>query len=203
VFVSTSEVYGKRTDAPFDELDDVIFGNPYKLRWGYAVNKFIGEQLVNSLSMIDDIPTVIPRLFNVIGKRQTGKYGMVVPRFIEQAKNNEPLTIFGDGEQTRSFTYIDDVVDALWKLTILEGEHPPGGVFNIGTTEEVSINQLADMVIEQTGSQSEKIYIPYVDAYNTFYEDCPRRVPKLDRINEAIGWKPTTSLTEAIDKITQ
>lgn len=195
LITSTSEVYGKRDQVPFRENDDLVLGPPDKGRWSYACSKAIDEFLAVAYWKEKKVPTVIARLFNVVGPRQTGRYGMVIPNLIKQALSGRDMTVYGDGTQTRCFTYISDAVSALIALA----EHPDtnGEVYNIGSVEEVSILALAEKIRELTNSQSKIVFIPYDQAYEQGFEDMMRRVPDLTKINRLIGYAPTTSL-EAI-----
>jgi nucleoside-diphosphate-sugar epimerase len=197
VFIaSTSEVYGKSADVPFREGAELVLGATVKHRWAYACSKLIDEFLALAYWKERKLPVVIVRLFNTVGPRQTGRYGMVLPTFVRQALAGQPLTVFGDGRQSRSFTYVGDVVDALVKLA-----HEPraiGEVFNIGNTGEVTIRDLAARVKELTGSDSTIQYIPYDDAYEAGFEDMPRRVPDISKICGLIGYRPKLELDEII-----
>lgn len=195
LITSTSEVYGKRNHVPFRENDDLVLGPPDKGRWSYACSKAIDEFLAVAYWKEKRVPTVVARLFNVVGPRQTGRYGMVIPSLIKQALSGRDMTVYGDGTQTRCFTYISDAVSALVALA----EHPGtnGEVYNIGSVEEVSILALAEKIRELTGSQSRIVFVPYDQAYEQGFEDMMRRVPDLTKINRLIGYAPITSL-EAI-----
>ena len=200
VFIaSTSEVYGKSTDVPFRESADLVLGPSAKHRWAYACSKLIDEFLALAYWKEKKLPVIIVRLFNTVGPRQTGQYGMVVPTFVRQALSNEPITVFGDGTQQRSFTYVGDVVGALLKLMVEPAAI--GQVFNVGNTEEVTIRGLAERIKERTGSTSEIVIIPYDQAYEAGFEDMPRRVPDLTKINKAIGYVPRVGLDEIIDRV--
>lgn len=196
LITSTSEVYGKRNHVPFRENDDLVLGPPDKGRWSYACSKAIDEFLAVAYWKEKKVPTVIARLFNVVGPRQTGRYGMVIPSLIKQALAGRDMTVYGDGTQTRCFTYISDAISALIALA----EHPKtnGEVYNIGSTEEVSILALARKIRELTGSQSKIVFVPYDQAYEHGFEDMMRRVPDLTKINQLIGYAPTTSLDEIL-----
>lgn len=196
---STSEVYGKGIKVPFSEGDDRVLGPTNKSRWSYAASKALDEFLSLAYHRAVDLPVVVFRLFNTVGPRQVGNYGMVLPRFVQWALQDEPLQIFGDGQQSRCFCNVKDVVDALTRL----GESPEavGEVFNVGTDEEVTIRELAERVIARTGSSSEIVYIPYEQAYAPGFEDMKRRVPNIEKIGRFIGWKPTTPLDQTIDQI--
>ena len=196
---STSEIYGKNTKIPFGEDDDRVYGSVKNYRWGYAFSKGVDEFLALAYFREYGLPVRIARFFNTIGPRQTGVYGMVVPRFIQQALKNEPLTVYGTGEQSRCFGYVGDVVDAVMKL--MEQDNTIGEVFNLGSDEEISINNLAGKVIELAGSRSEVSHVSYDEVYPEGFEDMERRQPNLEKAFKYIGYKPTTSLDEIIKKI--
>tara|TARA_B100001123_G_scaffold440864_1_gene580864 strand:- start:3208 stop:4170 length:963 start_codon:yes stop_codon:yes gene_type:complete len=200
VFIaSTSEVYGKSTDVPFHEDSDVVLGPTIKHRWAYACSKLIDEFLALAYWKEKRLPVIITRLFNTVGPRQTGQYGMVLPTFVKQALSNQPISVFGDGSQSRSFTYVADVVEALVKLV---GEpQAVGHVFNIGSTQEVTIAKLAERVRKLAGSNSPIHYIPYDQAYEVGFEDMPRRVADITKIKELVGFKPQVNLDEIINKV--
>ncbi len=200
IFVaSTSEVYGKSERFPFNEDGDLVMGATTKGRWSYACSKAIDEFLAIAYYKEKKLPTVVARLFNTVGPRQTGQYGMVVPTFVRQALAGRPITVFGDGQQSRCFTHVADVVRAL--IDIMDHDGARGQVFNIGNTEEISMNDLAKLVRELTGSRSEIVHIPYEKAYEEGFEDMPRRVPDLTKIGAAIGWKPTIPLTRILNDV--
>jgi UDP-glucose 4-epimerase len=196
---STSEIYGKNTSDSLSEDDDRILGSPLKSRWSYSEAKAIDEILAYTYWREKGLETVIVRLFNTVGPRQTGSYGMVVPRFVSQALRNEAITVFGDGAQTRCFCYVGDIVSGLLALS----EHPEafGKVFNLGGVEEISISDLATRVIERSGSTSEVEFIPYDVAYEEGFEDMERRVPNNSRARELVGFAPTASLDDIIDQV--
>ncbi len=201
LIASSSEVYGKSDRVPFREHDDVTYGPTTFSRWSYAMTKALDEYLALAHHQQTGAPITVVRLFNTVGPRQVGQYGMVVPRFIQAAVANEPLQIYGTGEQTRCFCHVGDVVAAMPKLL---GESACwGGVFNLGSDEEVSIEGLANLVIKLAGSNSEKVYVNYDKAYNTRFDDLQRRVPDLSRVRDAIDFQPTRNLqailTELID----
>ncbi len=200
LIASTSEVYGLSEQVPFREDGNLVMGATTKGRWSYACSKAIDEFLALAYWREKKLPTVIVRLFNTVGPRQTGQYGMVIPTLVKQALANRPLTVYGTGEQTRCFAYVLDVVYALMKLM----EHPDavGEVFNVGSTEEVSITTLAQRIRAITGSQSEIVYIPYGEAYEQGFEDMPRRVPDISKVCEFIGFAPQTSLDYIIQEVT-
>jgi UDP-glucose 4-epimerase len=199
LITSTSEVYGKSQSLPFSEQDDLLIGPPDKGRWSYACSKAIDEFLALAYWREKKLPTIIVRLFNTIGPRQTGHYGMVAPTFIRQALADQPLTVFGDGTQSRCFGWVGDIVDALIALA----EHPDaiGKVFNIGHNQEVTIRELAERVISLTHSRSSIQIIPYDQAYEAGFEDMHRRIPSLERIQKLIGYKPTKTLDQILEAI--
>jgi len=199
LITSTSEVYGKSKDIPFRESGDMVIGPPSCGRWSYACSKALDEFLSLAYCRERQVPVVIVRLFNTVGPRQTGMYGMVLPRFVEQALHNQPITIYGDGTQTRCFGWVGDVVGALVRLAQLPAAE--NLVFNIGSDEEVSINQLAQVVKAVTGSSSPLQYVSYEQAYSKDFEDMPRRVPDLTRIRAAIGYAPTKKLREIVEEV--
>ena len=197
VFIaSTSEVYGKSTDIPFREAADLVLGPSAKHRWAYACSKLIDEFLALAYWKEKKLPVVIVRLFNTVGPRQTGQYGMVLPTFVRQALAGQPITVFGDGTQSRSFTYVGDVVEALMRLAA--DKRAIGEVFNIGNMGEVTIADLAARVKSMTGSCSPIHYIPYDQAYEAGFEDMPRRVPDISKIREFVGYEPKVKLDEII-----
>jgi UDP-glucose 4-epimerase len=199
VLASTSEVYGKSNKAPFREDDDLVIGPPVRGRWSYACSKAIDEFLALAYWKEKKLPVIVVRLFNTVGPRQTGRYGMVLPSFVRQALAGEPITVFGDGRQSRCFGYVGDVVDALAKL--VRTPAAIGEVFNIGSDEEITIGELAERVRRASGSRSEIVFIPYDQAYEEGFEDMPRRVPSLEKIRRAIGYAPRTPLEEIIQKV--
>jgi UDP-glucose 4-epimerase len=202
VFIaSTSEVYGKSTDVPFRESADLVLGATTRHRWAYACSKALDEFLALAHWKQRRLPVVIVRFFNTVGPRQTGQYGMVVPTFVRQALAGEPITVFGDGTQSRSFTYVGDVVGALLKLMV--EPRAVGEVFNVGTSEEVSIRELAERVKAITGSPSPIVTIPYDQAYEAGFEDMPRRVPDLGKIEQLIGYRPKVGLDEIIRRVVE
>jgi UDP-glucose 4-epimerase len=196
---STSEVYGKNPCVPFSENADLVLGPTPKHRWAYACSKAIDEFLALAYWKEKKLPVVIARLFNTVGPRQTGQYGMVIPTFVRQALAGRPITVFGDGTQCRSFTYVGDVVGALAKL--VQEPRAVGQVFNIGNTTEISIRQLAERVKELTRSTSPIVLIPYDEAYESGFEDMPRRVPDIGRIRELIGYEPQVQLDEILRSV--
>ncbi len=198
---STSEVYGKSTQVPFCEDNDIIKGSTSKHRWAYACAKELDEFLALAHWKESRLPVAVVRLFNTVGPRQTGQYGMVVPNFIKSAVRNEPLIVHGDGEQSRCFGHVLDVVEALAK--ILETPACFGQVTNIGNAEEVTIKRLAEKAIEMTGSKSEIRYIPYEEAYGEGFEDMRRRVPSLEKAKRLIGYEPTRTLDQIINDVAE
>jgi UDP-glucose 4-epimerase len=200
VFVaSTSEVYGKSADVPFREAADLVLGPSDKHRWAYACSKLIDEFLALAYWKEKKLPVVIVRLFNTVGPRQTGQYGMVLPTFVRQALTGEPITVFGDGTQSRSFTYVGDVVDALIALAL--EPRAIGQVFNIGNRGEISIRDLADQVKRQSGSNSPITFVPYDEAYEAGFEDMPRRVPDITKISQLIGYEPKVDLEDIVSRV--
>jgi UDP-glucose 4-epimerase len=193
---STSEVYGLSAEVPFREDGNLVMGATTKGRWSYACSKAIDEFLALAYWREQHLPTVVVRLFNTVGPRQTGQYGMVIPTFVKQALTGGPITVYGDGRQTRCFGYVGDVVGALIKL--MEKEEAVGQVFNIGSNEEVSILGLAERVKSLTGSKSEVVFVPYDEAYEEGFEDMPRRVPDISKVNAAVGFRPTVTLDEIL-----
>jgi len=196
---SSSEVYGKNTSDSLKESDDRILGSPLTLRWSYSEAKAIDESLAHAYFVEKQLQTRIVRFFNTVGPRQLGAYGMVVPRFVKAALANEPITVYGDGNQTRCFAHVYDVIDAV--IAIAFSEITIGKVINIGNDFEISINELAQKVIEQTNSKSKIEYVPYGEAYGDGFEDMERRVPNLELINQLVGWKPQRDLFEIIKDI--
>lgn len=201
VLTSTSEVYGKRNNVPFREDDDLIIGPPVCGRWSYACSKAIDEFLAMSYHRERRLPVTIVRLFNTVGPRQTGAYGMVLPRFVTHALAGEPITIYGDGEQSRCFGWVGDVVNALATLGELENHN--GMVFNIGSDEEITINELAELVKTITHSDSPIVRMSYEEAYGKNFEDMHRRVPDLERIRQAIGYEPSKTLPEIVEAVAE
>lgn len=199
LMASTSEIYGKNTTIGLREDDDRIIGSPLKSRWSYAEAKAIDETLTHQYALHHDLPAVIVRLFNTAGPRQTGRYGMVLPRFVKQALTGEPLTVYGNGEQTRCFAHVSDIVPALVRL--IETPAAYGDVFNIGNPEQISINDLARRVIERTNSNSTVVQVAYEDAYGPGYEDMHRRVPNVDKVGALIGYRPTLRLNDIVDAV--
>jgi UDP-glucose 4-epimerase len=196
LLASSSEVYGKSESVPFREDDDFVLGGTAFSRWSYACSKAIDEFLAQAFHQQYGLPVVTARFFNTIGPRQTGRYGMVVPRFVQWALKNEPIQIYGTGTQTRCFCSVNDLVDAI--IGLMDCEAAAGKVFNIGSTEEISMEALADRILRITGSRSGKQLVPYVVAYGRPIEDMMRRVPDTGRIRKAIGWQPKTGLDETL-----
>jgi UDP-glucose 4-epimerase len=199
VIASTSEVYGKSEDVPFREDSDLVMGPTPKHRWAYACSKAIDEFLALAYWKERKLPVIIVRFFNTVGPRQTGMYGMVIPNFVRQALAGEPLTVFGDGTQRRSFSHVRDIVNALLKL--VAEPKAIGQVINIGNTEEVTITALAERVRDLTGSRSPLKYIPYDEAYESGFEDMPRRVPDLRKIECLIGYRPQYDLDDILTQV--
>ena len=199
LLASTSEVYGKHLHAPLVESDNIIYGPSSKFRWSYAASKLMDEFTALAYHRKLGLEIIIARLFNTVGPRQTGTYGMVVPRFVNQALANQPLTVYGDGNQTRTFTYVNDVVGAL--MALMGCQDAIGEVFNIGGTQEISILELARRIIEKTGSSSEIQTIPYEEAFERDFEDMQRRVPSLEKINRVIDYSPQTDLDSILDHV--
>jgi UDP-glucose 4-epimerase len=199
VIASTSEVYGKSSITPFHEDADLVLGPTKHSRWAYACSKALDEWLAFAYCRERGVPVIVTRFFNTVGPRQTGRYGMVLPRFAAQALANEPIEVFGSGEQTRCFGHVRDAVEAVVRLI---GEpRSVGEVFNIGSSEEVSINQLAERVRAAAGSTSEIVHIPYDEAYAEGFEDMPRRVPSVDKLERMVGFRPSTSLDTIIGDV--
>jgi len=202
VFIaSTSEVYGKSTDLPYREDGDLLLGPTVKGRWSYACSKAIDEFLAIAYWKERKLPTVVGRLFNTVGPRQTGRYGMVIPKLVRQALAGQPLTVYGDGSQRRCFCHVQDVVVALADLMRREEAH--GEVFNIGSSEEISILELAERVRETTGSDSEIHVISYDDAYEQGFEDMARRIPDTTKIEQLTGWRPRRDVREILEEVVE
>jgi UDP-glucose 4-epimerase len=199
LIASTSEVYGKSTDVPFREDADLVLGPTGKHRWAYACSKMIDEFLALAYWKERKLPVIIVRLFNTVGPRQTGQYGMVIPNFVRQALAGQPITVHGDGSQSRSFTYVGDVVRAM--VDLINEPAAVGQVFNIGNEHEITINDLAAKVKSLAGSTSEITHIPYEQAYEAGFEDMPRRVPDISKIHELLGYAPTVELDEVLDRV--
>ena len=200
VFVaSTSEVYGKSAAVPFREDGDLVLGATSRGRWSYACSKAIDEFLAIAYWRERHCPTVIGRCFNTVGPRQTGHYGMVVPRFVKQALHDEPITVYGDGHQTRCFTHVSDAVRAM--IGLMDADHTVGEVYNLGSEKETPILELAERVKQLTESKSPITFVPYTEAYGDNFEDMPRRVPSLEKIHAAIGWEPKIALDEILQSV--
>jgi UDP-glucose 4-epimerase len=199
IIASTSEIYGKNPKQPLNESDDRVVGSPQKIRWTYSDAKAIEEAMATALHQEKNLPVTTVRLFNTVGPRQTGRYGMVIPRFIQAALKNEPLTIYGDGTQSRVFCHIDDAVKAIAALA--HHDATIGEVYNVGGSGEVTIKQLAEKVIALTGSHSTITYTPYSDAYPAGFEDIQRRVPDTSKIKSVLGWTPGKDLAQIISDI--
>jgi UDP-glucose 4-epimerase len=199
IIASTSEIYGKNPKQPLSETDDRVVGAPQKIRWTYSDAKAIEEAMAFALHQEKQLPVTTVRLFNTVGPRQTGRYGMVVPRFVHAALKNEPLTVYGDGTQSRVFCHVDDAVQAIASMAATDSTI--GDVYNVGGIGEVTIKQLAEQVLSVTGSKSEITYTPYSEAYPAGFEDIQRRVPDISKVNNAIGWAPTKDLKQIISDI--
>jgi UDP-glucose 4-epimerase len=196
LITSTSEVYGKANKVPFSEEDDSITGPPSRRRWCYACAKALDEFLALAHWHECRLPVVLARLFNTVGPRQTGQYGMVIPSFVQRALRNEPIRVFGDGSQSRCFCHVKDVVNAL--LGLLGPKETRGQLYNVGSSDEITIRDLAERVRDYTGSKSEIVMIPYEEAYGEGFEDMQRRVPDISKIEQAIGFRPQLSLDDVI-----
>jgi nucleoside-diphosphate-sugar epimerase len=196
---STSEVYGKNAEGPLPEDSDRVMGPTFKERWSYATSKSADETMAHLYWSKWRLPTIVARLFNCVGPRQTGAYGMVIPRFVRQALVGEDLTVYGDGEQLRCFCHVGDTVRAL--LALLDDPRAQGDFFNVGSTEEITINQLAERVIEATDSSSRVVHIPYEAAFDEGFEDMRRRLPDISKIRGLVGWEPTLRLDEILSDV--
>jgi UDP-glucose 4-epimerase len=199
VIASTSEVYGKSTDVPFREDADLVMGPTPKHRWAYACSKALDEFLALAYWKEKKLPVIIVRLFNTVGPRQTGQYGMVIPNFVRQGLKGEPITVFGDGTQSRSFAYVGDIVRGL--LALVAEPRAVGEVFNMGNPEEVTIRELAEKVRTLTGRKSDIVLVPYDQAYEAGFEDMPRRVPDISKIRSLVGFDPTVKLDEILRRV--
>ena len=199
IIASTSEIYGKNPKQPLTETDDRVVGAPQKIRWTYSDAKAIEEAMAFALHQEKKLAVTTVRLFNTVGPRQTGSYGMVVPRFVQAALKNEALTIYGDGTQSRVFCHVDDAVAAI--ATIAATDSTIGDVYNVGGIGEVTIKQLAEQILKVTGSTSKITYTTYTDAYPTGFEDIQRRIPDISKVKSAIGWSPTKDLKQIISDI--
>ena len=199
VIASTSEIYGKNANQPLSETDDRVMGSPQKLRWSYADSKALEEAMAHALFLANGLEVITLRFFNVVGPRQLGSYGMVLPRFVESALRNNPINVFGDGNQTRVFCHVLDAVNAI--LRLVSSEKAIGEVFNIGGMEEISIKNLALKVIDITKSESKVVFSPYSDSYEPGFEDMLRRVPDLSKIKSFIDWDPSYKLDQIIQDV--
>jgi UDP-glucose 4-epimerase len=201
LLTSTSEVYGKSQKAAFSEEDDLLIGPPHQARWSYACSKLMDEFLGLACAKERSLPVVIARLFNTVGPRQTGQYGMVLPRFISAARTGRPLKVFGDGSQSRCFCYVNDTVEALVRLQNCEAAR--GQVFNVGGTEEITIQGLAQLVVDCLGSKSAIEHVPYSQAYEPGFDDMRRRKPVVEKLVRTIGFSPGTPLRKIIELTAQ
>ena len=199
LIASTSEVYGKNDKIPLNEDDDRILGHPLRSRWSYSEAKAVDESLAYFYYLENRLPVRIVRFFNTVGPRQVGDYGMVVPRFVRAALDNQPLEVYGNGNQIRCFCHVDDAIRAL--ILVMDSDSAVGNVFNIGNDQQISILELAKKVIAITGSKSEIVKIPYSEAYPVGFEDMPRRIPDISKINSMLGWKPQIGLDQIIKDI--
>ena len=199
LITSTSEVYGKSTKLPFSEADDLTIGPTHLGRWSYACSKALDEFLGLAYWQEKKLPVVVARLFNTVGPRQTGRYGMVVPRFVGQALSGEPITVYGDGSQQRCFGYVHDVVGEL--INLMNSQEAVGEVYNIGGTEEISMLGLAEFIKERTGSRSDIVFVPYDEAYAPGFEDVSRRVPDLRKLNALTGYVPSLGISGIVDQV--
>lgn len=199
LIASSSEVYGKSEAVPFHEDDDIVLGSTCLSRWSYACTKAVDEFLGLAFHQQYGLEVVIARFFNTIGPRQTGRYGMVVPRFVRTALEGQTLQIYGTGKQTRCFCYVADLVEAV--IGLMNYRQAAGKVYNIGSNQEITIEGLADKIIQMTGSKSKKEFVPYEVAYGRAMEDMMRRIPSIERVKKTIGWEPKTSLTETLQLI--
>ena len=199
LIASTSEVYGLSSDVPFREDGNLVMGATTKGRWSYACSKAIDELLALAYWREKKLPTIVVRIFNTVGPRQTGQYGMVIPTFVKQALAGRPITVYGDGKQSRCFGYVGDVVDALVKL--MDNSEAVGQVFNIGSNVEISILELAERVKEITHSDSEIVFIPYDEAYEEGFEDMPRRIPDISKVSDLVGFRPNMELDGILKKV--
>ena len=201
LIASTSEIYGKNPKQPLKETDDRVVGSPQKIRWSYSDAKAIEEAMAFALNQEKGLQVTTARLFNTVGPRQSAHYGMVLPRFVKAALKNEPINVYGDGAQTRVFCHVHDAIQAL--LGLVATEKTINEVYNVGGTGEISINELAQQVIEQTNSQSEIQYIPYETAYAPGFEDMQRRVPDISKIQRELDWAPEKNLSQIISDVAQ
>jgi UDP-glucose 4-epimerase len=201
LITSTSEIYGKNASGPLQEDADRILGSPFKARWSYSTGKAVDEILARAYWRDRGVPTIVARLFNCVGPRQTGEFGMVLPRFARQALAGEDLTVYGDGEQRRCFCHVFDAVAAL--VALLDHPGAVGDVFNVGAPYELSINDLARTIVDRVGSTSRIVHIPYEDAYEEGFEDMERRVPDLTKIRELTGWRPALGLDRIVADVVE
>jgi UDP-glucose 4-epimerase len=199
LIASTSEIYGKNPKQPLNESDDRVVGSPQKIRWSYSDAKAIEEAMAFSLNQVKSLKVTTARLFNTVGPRQSAQYGMVVPRFVEAALNNEPINIYGHGTQSRVFCHVQDAIEAL--LALVATDKTINEVYNVGGTGEITIKQLAETIIKQTNSNSTIEYIPYEKAYAPGFEDMQRRVPDISKIKDAINWSPQRDLMQIISDV--
>jgi UDP-glucose 4-epimerase len=199
LIASTSEIYGKNPNQPLKETDDRVVGSPQKIRWSYSDAKAIEEAMAVALNQEKGLKVTTARLFNTVGPRQSGRYGMVVPRFVKAALSNEPINIYGDGTQSRVFCHVQDAIEAL--LQLVATEKTINEVYNVGGTGEITIKQLAETIIKQTNSKSTIEYIPYEKAYAPGFEDMQRRVPDISKIKDALNWSPQRDLTQIISDV--
>jgi UDP-glucose 4-epimerase len=199
IIASTSEIYGKNQKQPLSEASDRVIGSPQNLRWSYSDAKALEEAAAHTLFLKNNLRVTTIRLFNTVGPRQTGQYGMVIPNFVNSALNNEVIKIFGDGTQSRVFCHVDDVVEAI--MEIIKNDRTIGEVFNIGGEKEISLTDLAKLIVSKTKSTSRITYVTYEDAYPLGFEDMLRRVPNIDKINAFTGWRPKKSLDQIIDDV--
>ncbi len=199
IYSSTSEVYGKQANGSLTEEDDLILGSPSKSRWTYAISKSYGEALVAGYHNRDGLDGTVVRFFNTVGPRQTGIYGMVLPRFVSQALRGDELTVYGSGAQTRCFTHVKDTVAAIWALC--ESDQARGRTFNVGSSTPVAIVELARLVIERTGSSSGIVLVPYEQAYGRGFEELGRRRPDTTALRNLTGWQPRFTIEDAIDDV--
>ena len=199
IIASTSEIYGKNPQQPLHEESDRVVGAPQKIRWTYSDAKALEEAVAHSLHTTEGLKVTTVRLFNTVGPRQTGRYGMVLPRFVQAALNNEPITIYGDGSQSRVFCHVQDAVKAI--LTLAATDSTIGDVFNVGGVGETTIKELAEKIIARTNSTSTITYTPYIDAYPAGFEDMQRRVPDITKIKNTINWQPENTLATIIDDV--
>ncbi|HRU52060.1 MAG TPA: GDP-mannose 4,6-dehydratase [Planctomycetota bacterium] len=199
LLTSTSEVYGKSNKTSFCEDDDLLIGPPTKSRWSYACSKALDEFLALSYAQEKQLSVIICRLFNIVGPRQTGQFGMVIPRFIQQAKNNQPISVYGDGTQTRCFTYVKEVTKILIELS--QNPKALGEIINIGSTEEISIKNLAEKIIAKIGNNNTIQYTPFQKVYTENFEDMQRRVPNVQKLQDLLGYTPKMTMDQILDKI--